>query len=166
MSPNTLADRLDGYARDLFHDGSGYGDVGHALREAATALRAPSGWRLVPEMPTKDMLDAYMAALEAPLPDGDKRYPYYRAKAIKRYCAMLAAAPGSSPLPAEPDEARVEIERLKRDNDRLRHELGRAGDQLIAAEPRLLMVHAILGRELGAGGRVARAALAAIREDK
>lgn len=47
-----------------------------------------AGYAIMPAMPTKDMLDAYMRALEAPLPDGDKRYPYYRTKAIKRYCAM------------------------------------------------------------------------------
>lgn len=65
------------------------------LRALFTAL-AQAGWVVVPNMPTKDMLDAYMHALEAPLPEDDKRYPYYRSKAIKRYCAMLAASPSLS----------------------------------------------------------------------
>ena len=54
-------------------------------QEAAAVLKA------MPE-PTKPMLDAYMGALEAPLPEGDKRYPYYRMKAVKRYNAMIRAA--------------------------------------------------------------------------
>jgi hypothetical protein len=42
--------------------------------------------------PTKPMLDGYMAALESPLPQDDKRYPYYRTKAIKRFNAMIDGA--------------------------------------------------------------------------
>jgi hypothetical protein len=35
-----LANKLAKYAVNLFHDDSGYGDVGHTLRKAASTLRA------------------------------------------------------------------------------------------------------------------------------
>lgn len=59
---------------------------GDILRRAISQARA--GAAALRE-PTKAMIDAYMRALEQPLPEGDKRYPYYRAKAIKRYQAMI-----------------------------------------------------------------------------
>ena len=62
-----------------------------AVIAAHKAALAESGLVIVPKEPTKPMLDAYMGALDQPLPDGDKRYPFYRSKAIKRYAAMVAA---------------------------------------------------------------------------
>lgn len=74
---------------------------------AAMAATVPAGWKLVPEMPTKEMLAAAGAACEGRMyPASMTHGP--RAQNTDRYIAMLDAAP-QAPVagqPAEPSPAR------------------------------------------------------------